>query len=52
LQLDPEDVSPNGGFRVEDLITGETWEWGEYNYVRLDAHVEPAHILSVRRAHQ
>ena len=52
LELDPEDLSPNGGFRVDDLISGESWEWGEYNYVRLDAHVEPAHILSVRRLHQ
>ena len=30
-------------------LSGESWEWGEYNYVRLDPHVEPAHILSIRR---
>jgi starch synthase (maltosyl-transferring) len=52
LELDPDDLTANGGFHVEDLISGQTWEWGEYNYVRLDPHVEPAHILSVRRAHQ
>ena len=52
LELDPEDLTPNGGFHVDDLISGESWEWGEYNYVRLDPHVEPAHILSVRRMHQ
>lgn len=49
LWLDPSDVTENGGFLVEDLITGESWEWGEHNYVRLDAHIEPAHILSIRR---
>jgi starch synthase (maltosyl-transferring) len=52
LELDPQDLTANGGFYVDDLISGESWEWGEYNYVRLDPHVEPAHILSVRRMHQ
>ena len=50
LELDPEDLTHNGGYVVEDLISGESWEWGEYNYVRLDPHVEPAHILNVRRS--
>ena len=45
LELDPEDLTHNGALLVDDLLTGESWEWGEYNYVRLDAHVEPAHIL-------
>jgi starch synthase (maltosyl-transferring) len=49
LELDPEDLTRNGGFMVDDLLTGDSWEWGEHNYVRLDAHVEPAHILSIRR---
>ncbi|MCX6499255.1 MAG: alpha-1,4-glucan--maltose-1-phosphate maltosyltransferase [Arthrobacter sp.] len=49
LELDPDDLTHNGGFIVDDLLSGESWEWGEYNYVRLDAHVEPAHILSIRR---
>ncbi len=49
LELDPENLTHNGRFMVDDLLTGESWEWGEYNYVRLDAHVEPAHILSIRR---
>ncbi|MDP9443922.1 MAG: alpha-1,4-glucan--maltose-1-phosphate maltosyltransferase [Actinomycetota bacterium] len=33
---------------VHDEITGDTWRWGEHNYVRLDPAVEPAHVLSVR----
>ena len=52
LELDADDLTHNGRFMVDDLVTGESWEWGEYNYVRLDAHVEPAHILSIRRHHQ
>ena len=39
-------------FVVHDEITGESWTWGERNYVRLDPYVEPAHILTVRRPHQ
>ncbi len=49
LALDPGDVAGDGTYRVDDLITGDSWQWGADNYVRLDAHVEPAHILSVRR---
>jgi starch synthase (maltosyl-transferring) len=49
LELDAENLTHNGRFMVDDLLTGESWEWGEYNYVRLDPHVEPAHILSIRR---
>jgi starch synthase (maltosyl-transferring) len=29
-------------------VTGAEWTWGEYDYVRLDPHYEPAHILTVR----
>jgi starch synthase (maltosyl-transferring) len=36
-------------FSVHDEISGETWTWGQRNYVRLDPYHEPAHILSVRR---
>jgi starch synthase (maltosyl-transferring) len=34
-------------FRVTDLITGSSWEWGTDNFVRLDAFVEPVHIFHV-----
>jgi starch synthase (maltosyl-transferring) len=36
-------------FDVHDEITGETWHWGQHNYVRLDPFHEPAHVLAVRR---
>ncbi len=38
------------GLEVHDLLTGDTWQWGEHNYVRLDPYTRPAHIFSVRRA--
>ena len=37
------------GFTVDDLITGEQFQWGEHDYVRLDPHHQPAHVLHVRR---
>ena len=36
-------------FVVHDEITGQSWTWHEHSYVRLDPHVEPAHVLAVRR---
>ena len=36
---------------VDDEMGGGTsdYEWGQVNFVRLDPHVEPAHVLVVRR---
>ncbi|HEX6921349.1 MAG TPA: alpha-1,4-glucan--maltose-1-phosphate maltosyltransferase [Actinomycetes bacterium] len=34
---------------VHDELNGETYVWGEHNYVRLDPFVEPAHVFTVRR---
>jgi len=36
---------------VHDEMGGGTsdYEWGQVNFVRLDPHVEPAHVLVVRR---
>jgi starch synthase (maltosyl-transferring) len=36
-------------FTVHDELTGDSWTWGEHNYVRLDPHQQPAHIFTVRR---
>ncbi len=35
-------------FVAHDLVTGQTWHWGEHVYVRLDPHTEPVHIVHVR----
>ncbi|MDP9823787.1 alpha-1,4-glucan--maltose-1-phosphate maltosyltransferase [Nocardioides massiliensis] len=37
------------GFAVHDELSGQTWHWSAHNYVRLDPHHEPAHVLTVRR---
>jgi starch synthase (maltosyl-transferring) len=44
LGLDPSDT-----FEVHDEISGETWTWGEHNFVRLDPFAEPAHVFVVRK---
>lgn len=49
LDLEESALGDDGRFEVEDLLTGHVWKWGEHNYVRLDPHVEPAHILHLRR---
>ncbi len=36
-------------FAAHDELTGQTFGWGQYNYVRLDPSHEPAHVISVRR---
>jgi len=37
-------------FEVVDQLSGAQFTWGHANYVRLDPHTEPAHILVVRRS--
>jgi starch synthase (maltosyl-transferring) len=36
-------------FAVTDEITGATYDWGQFNYVELDPHREPAHVFTVHR---
>lgn len=38
---------PDERFRVRDEITGEEYEWGQSNYVRLDATRAAAHIFAM-----
>ena len=33
---------------VTDVLTGQRFEWGQHNAVKLDPHVEPAHVFAVR----
>jgi starch synthase (maltosyl-transferring) len=41
-------LPPDATLQVEDLLSQERYFWrGEWNYVRLDPPVQPAHILSV-----
>jgi starch synthase (maltosyl-transferring) len=41
-------LPPGSTFTVHDELSGEEWTWGEHNYVRLDPHAEPAHVLTVK----
>jgi len=41
-------LDAGAGFRVTDELTGQSFSWGQGNYVRLDPAVAPAHILTVR----
>jgi starch synthase (maltosyl-transferring) len=36
-------------FTVRDELTATTYEWAQRNAVRLDPHIEPAHIFTVHR---
>jgi starch synthase (maltosyl-transferring) len=50
LELDLEALGLRHGesFAARDLVSGSTWVWGRYPYVRLDPHVHVAHIVHVR----
>ena len=50
LDLDLEALGMRHGdnFAARDLVSGQTWVWGQYPYVRLDPHVQVAHIIHVR----
>jgi starch synthase (maltosyl-transferring) len=41
------DIDVSAGFTVTDELTGESYRWGEANYVRLDPGRAPAHIFTV-----
>jgi starch synthase (maltosyl-transferring) len=38
----------NDGFGAHDLLSGQTWHWGEHVFVRLGPDA-PAHVVEVRR---
>ncbi|XKE63299.1 alpha-1,4-glucan--maltose-1-phosphate maltosyltransferase [Agrococcus terreus] len=50
LDLTKLGLQPGEQFEAHDLITGQTWTWSDHDFVRLDAFVEPAHIIHVRKA--
>ncbi|MBP2703352.1 alpha-1,4-glucan--maltose-1-phosphate maltosyltransferase [Microbispora sp. RL4-1S] len=35
-------------FVVDDQLSGESYRWGQANYVRLDPHINPAHVFTLR----
>ena len=49
VHIDLEALELPESFRVKDLVTGKSYDWGKDNYVRLDSFTEPAHIFEVIR---
>jgi starch synthase (maltosyl-transferring) len=41
-------VNAGDGFVVTDELSGESYRWGQANYVRLDPAVTPAHIFTIK----
>jgi starch synthase (maltosyl-transferring) len=49
LTLDALGLDPDKSYQVHDLLAGGRYLWhGARNYVELNPHVVPAHILLVR----
>jgi starch synthase (maltosyl-transferring) len=48
LDGDALGLDPAAGLTVTDELTGQSYRWGQANYVRLEPAVAPAHILAVR----
>jgi len=47
LDLPALGIDWHKGFTVTDELSGESYRWGQANYVRLDPAVRPAHIFAV-----
>jgi starch synthase (maltosyl-transferring) len=49
VHLDPTKfgLEPGAAFDVVDQLSGQRFTWSEHNYVRLDAFIQPVHVLSV-----
>jgi starch synthase (maltosyl-transferring) len=50
LPLEALGIDPEQPYQVHDLLTGARYTWnGRWNYVELNPHAIPAHILQLRR---
>src|SRR5260221_10041301 len=49
LDMSALGVDDRSQFVVTDELTGESYRWGQANYVRLDPATAPAHIFTVTR---
>ena len=47
LNLEKMGLPTGTRFKVEDLLTGEKYDWSSDNYVRLDSFTNPAHIFKI-----
>ena len=49
LDLGALGFAPGEQLVAHDEVTGESYDWGESNYVRLDPTVAAAHVISLQR---
>ncbi len=50
LPMDELGIDPHQPYLMEEALTGDKYVWqGQSNYIELDPHVMPAHILQLRR---
>ncbi|MBO0803543.1 MAG: alpha-1,4-glucan--maltose-1-phosphate maltosyltransferase [Nocardiopsaceae bacterium] len=47
LDLPALGIGSHEGFTVTDELSGDSYRWGQANYVRLDPALRPAHIFTV-----
>lgn len=47
LDLDAVGLAEQDSFEVTDLVSQQTWDWGQENYLRLDPNFEVAHIVQL-----
>jgi starch synthase (maltosyl-transferring) len=47
LDLPALGMDPGSQFVVSDELSGESYQWGQANYVRLDPAFMPAHVFTV-----
>jgi starch synthase (maltosyl-transferring) len=50
LDLPALGIDWNESLVVTDKLSGAKYVWGPHNYVRLDPHIEPAHVFVVERS--
>jgi starch synthase (maltosyl-transferring) len=48
LDLPALGMESSADFVVVDELSGQSYRWGQANYVRLDPATEPAHIFQVK----
>ena len=49
LPIEELGINPFAPYLVQDLLTGTYFEWsGSHNYVELNPHVLPAHVLLIK----
>ena len=49
LDLAALGLEPGTAFAAHDLVTGQTWRWGDHVFVRLAPWENVAHVVHVRR---